>query len=361
MNMSLLVDAAPFRQALDDDLAAANDSVLLQTLSFEGDSTGRHLAAALHRCSAQDRRVLVDSFNRAMLSCRFLLAPASIADEGLQKEVAATAIMLERLHRRGVPVRHGEPLGTMLRRMPARNHKKSILIDRRVSYIGGFNFSDHNFAWHDMMLRIEDERVGAFLAADYEATWERRPRACSATFDGLALHVLDGRSNRAAFTHLFNRIRAARRSIVVHTPYLMFPFTGHLAAAARRGVHVQVITPAHNTVPALRRYIVGAATRHGFDLRVYQGRMSHLKAILIDDDCLVMGSSNFDYLSYRRFHEIVAYVSDSGVIEQFRTRVLQPDLACSTAVAPSRLNGALTHLLEARLRATSLALVALSA
>jgi cardiolipin synthase A/B len=368
MRMSLLVDANPFRAALDADLATARDSVLLQTLSFEGDGTGRHLASALHRCAATDRRVLVDSFSRAMLSCSFLLAPRSIADERLQREATATSVMLERLNRRGVGVRYGAPLGALLRRLPARNHKKSVLIDDRIAYIGGFNFSDHNFAWHDMMLRIDDERVAAFLRKDFDTTWARQPRPLSADFDGLALDVLDGRSNSAAFVRLFKYIGDARREIVVHTPYLMFPFTTHLAAAARNGVRVTVITPEHNTIPALRRYIAGVAARYGFGLHVYQGCMSHLKAILIDDECLVMGSSNFDYLSYRRFHEIVAYITDIRVIQQFRGSVLEPDLARSVRVAPRALRcasvglrGVSSRLLEMRLRATGLALVALSA
>lgn len=358
MHMSLLIDADPFRTGLERDLAGARSAVLLQTLSFEGDGTGRRLARALHRCPALDRRVIVDSFNRAILSGSFLLAPSAIADPRLQREAGRTMMMLERLNRRGVPVRFCAPLGLLLRRLPARNHKKSIIVDDRVAWIGGFNFTDHNFSWHDMMLRIEDDRVAAFLREDFEATWQHRPRPLSRTFDGISIDVLDGRSNPAAFLRLFNRIRLARREIVVHTPYLMFPFTGQLAAAVRRGVRVTVITPEANTIPALRRYVAGAAAHAGFDLRIYQERMSHLKAILIDDECLVVGSSNFDYLSYHRHQEIVAYVTDRTVIEQFSTRVLAPDLAASVAVNATRQSG---RLLEVRLRLAGAALVAVSA
>lgn len=359
MNMSLLVDAAAFRTALERDLAAARQHVLLQTLSFEGDATGRRLSAALHRCAAADRRVIVDSFNRAVLSGRFLLAPGAIADDRLQREANATGMMLERLNRRGVGVRYSTPLGRALRMMPARNHKKSILVDGRITYIGGFNFSDHNFSWHDMMLRIEDERVAAFLTRDFAATWDGHARAASAAFDGLEIDVLDGRTNAAAFRRLFDRLRDARTSIVVHSPYLMFPFTAHLAAAAARGVRVTIITPAHNTIPALLRYAEAAAARHGFDVRIYPHRMSHLKAILIDDACLVAGSSNFDYLSYHRHQEIVAYVTDPRAIDAFRAQVLGPDLAVCTAGSVIAGKGA--RVLEARLRAIGLALVALSA
>ncbi len=60
--------------------------------------------------------------------------------------------------------------------------------------------------------------------------------------------------------------------------------------------------------------------------------MSHLKAMLIDDTYLIAGSSNFDYLSYRLYQEIVGIFTDARVIKEFRERVMLPDLANSIAV-----------------------------
>jgi cardiolipin synthase A/B len=355
--LSLLIDADEFRTALERDIAAAGSSVWLQTLSFEGDAVGRRLAAALHRCPAQDRRVIVDSFNRVIISGAVVFSPAAIASRPFQREASATHVMLNRLNARGTAVRYCAPLGSMLRRLPARNHKKSIIIDGDIAYIGGFNFTEHNFSWHDSMLRIREPGAVAILREDFLHTWAGHPRALHAELDGLTLDVLDGRTNVRAFAALFDRIAAARRRIVVHTPYLMFPFTERLAAAARRGVHVTVITPARNTVPALGTYIRRAARRHGFDLRIYPDRMSHLKAMLIDDDALVLGSSNFDYLSYHRHQEILATVSDRATIQDFVARVLLPDLARCVTPGPDMPPGLF---LESRLRAGSLALAAIS-
>jgi cardiolipin synthase len=60
--------------------------------------------------------------------------------------------------------------------------------------------------------------------------------------------------------------------------------------------------------------------------------MTHLKAMLIDNKYLIAGSSNFDYLSYRLYQELVAVITDANLIEDFRARVLLPDLANSRAV-----------------------------
>jgi cardiolipin synthase len=54
--------------------------------------------------------------------------------------------------------------------------------------------------------------------------------------------------------------------------------------------------------------------------------------MLIDDQYLIAGSSNFDYLSYRLYQEIVAIITDAETIADFRERVMLPDLANSLAV-----------------------------
>ena len=57
-----------------------------------------------------------------------------------------------------------------------------------------------------------------------------------------------------------------------------------------------------------------------------------MKAMLIDDEYLIAGSSNFDYLSYRVYQEVVAIITDTRLIADFRERVMLPDLANSFAV-----------------------------
>ena len=68
-----------------------------------------------------------------------------------------------------------------------------------------------------------------------------------------------------------------------------------------RGVSVTIVTPQINNWGFFSEYARLESTRSEIDLRFYQGRMSHLKAMLIDDQHLIAGSSNFDYLSYRMY------------------------------------------------------------
>ena len=108
------------------------------------------------------RRILIDDYTRFWLSDRFIYGPRALRDPDLQAEVKATRAMIRGLREGGVGVRFVSPLGFLFRRLAVRDHKKIVLVDDDVAYIGGINFSDHNFEWHDMMLRFEDRDIARF-------------------------------------------------------------------------------------------------------------------------------------------------------------------------------------------------------
>jgi cardiolipin synthase len=222
----------------------------------------------------------------------------------------------------------------MFRRFIGRNHKKLVLVDDRIAYFGGINACDHNFAWHDVMLRVEDPELGAFLREDVRATLRGENVPGRARFGDVEVILLDGVQNERLNEPVFGLIRGARRSIDIESAYLSFPFYDELAAAVRRGVSVTLIAPEFNNKPNLDGYAQWICANAGISLRLYTGRMLHTKAMLVDDDALVIGSSNFDFLSHRIQQEVMAIVRNPQLIAEFRRDVLEPDLARS--VAPSR-------------------------
>jgi cardiolipin synthase len=234
--------------------------------------------------------------------------------------------MIERLEAGGVGVLLANPSGPITIHFLFRNHKKLAVIDDRISYIGGINYSDHNFEWHDMMLRIEDEGVARFLAEDFDATWSGISHTAPGRFDGIEIHRFDGRHNRKGFEPVLDLIRGARDNVTIVSPYITYPFFGALNEAHKRGVKVTLIAPDNNNWNVLWEYVVWETTKSGIELMLYEGPMSHLKAMLIDDQYLVLGSSNFDFLSYCHLQEIVGVVTAPEVIADFKSRIIEPDL-----------------------------------
>ena len=326
MNIDILVDFEAFWTNLAQDVSAAQRYVFVQTFSFEGDRVGKMLAALLAASDARDRRVLVDSFTRIVLSDRFVYAPANWFDAELRQEAKQTKALHTGLQNAGVQTRHGSPFGVSLRQCLTRNHKKLIVVDDRVAYIGGMNFSEHNAAWHDMMLRIEDREVAKFFRTDFLASWDGKACAATKCFDGMELHTLDGCANPGAFAKVLDMIDHAERSIFIESPYVTYPFYDCLRDARRRGVSVTIVTPQTNNWSYFADYARWESARCDIDLRLYKNGMSHLKAMLVDDRYLIAGSSNFDLLSYRIYQEILAIITDPEVIATFRKKVLSEDL-----------------------------------
>ncbi|MDD4050651.1 MAG: phosphatidylserine/phosphatidylglycerophosphate/cardiolipin synthase family protein [candidate division Zixibacteria bacterium] len=332
MQIDLLVDSGEFWLRLAADIAAARARVYVQTLSFEGDAAGTRLAEAMTASPAADKRIIVDSYTKYVLSDKFLYTPGNLFDSELRRENKATVAMIADLNARNVAVRFVNPVGPMLCRFACRNHKKIIVVDDRISYIGGVNFSDHNFLWHDMMLRIEDGPASDFLANDFLVSWDGGHFGGTVDLGSMRLLSLDGRDNPTAFAPIFELIDSATESIYVQSPYLTFPFCDRLRQARQRGVTVTVVTPEENNKKAMDGYIRWEAARGDFDLWLYPGRMTHLKAMLIDGRRLIAGSSNFDYFSYRFEQETMAVITDPDLISMFVSRVVEPDQAVSRLV-----------------------------
>jgi cardiolipin synthase len=353
VKIELLVDFKEFWTRLSEDIRSAETSVYVQTFALEGDSTGQQLAAALLSSPAADRRILADSFTRVVLSDRFRYSPSALFDRELRDEACRTTEMQEELASQGIEIRFTNAYGPTPRRMLSRNHKKLIVVDENKAYLGGINFSDHNGAWHDMMLRLEDASTVQFLREDFLSTWNGTNRVARRPANGIEVLTTDGKSNRAVFRRVLDLVDAARQFIFIESPYVTFPFYERLREATRRGVRVIVVTPEQNNWRFFQNYARLESARSGIDLRLFRGRMSHLKAMLIDDEYLIAGSTNFDYLSYRVHQELIAVITVPDVITDFRERVMIPDLAnsrlveCSASAASKQLLGLQTRLVDA--------------
>lgn len=326
MRFQLFVDFDAFWAGLERDVATARQSILVQTFSFEGDRVGKMLAELLVRVRVPDKRVIVDSFSKVMVSDRFRYAPRNWLSADLQLEVQETRRLHATLVSEGVKIKYGNSFGFSPRKFLTRNHKKLIVVDDDIAYIGGINFSEHNASWHDMMLRIEDLETAKFLREDFHRCWQGQSASSIRRADGIEMRTLNGRANDAAFGEVLRLIDEAQSSIFVESPYITFPFYDHLRDARRRGVAVTIVTPRANNWGHFADYARWESARCGIDLRFFKNGMSHLKAMLIDDRHLIAGSSNFDFLSYRIYEELIAIITDAQLIQDFRQQVLDVDL-----------------------------------
>lgn len=324
MKLDIMIDSDRFFAGLSNDIRNARKNIFIQAMTFEADDAGYRLCDLLFDSPVNDIRILVDCYIKAMISDKFLYSAANIFKRDLKNEYRRTIQLIQQLNQSGIQVKLTNPLGMLFFLFADRNHKKLIVIDDHIAYIGGINFSDHNFLWHDMMLRIQHEDIAKFLKKDFLLTWSGKNQRAAQSFDGLELLIFDGKSNEQDFEPIFEKISQAKRSIFIESPYLTFPFYEKLRQAQKRGVDINIICPEKNNIRLAQKYTYWEVQRSNISLRLFKD-MTHLKAMLIDNTYLIVGSSNFDCFSYSLHPEIVAVIHDTDTVQFFKTHVVQSD------------------------------------
>ena len=317
----LLVGAEAFWRGASADIAAARRRVLVQAMTVEGDAAGAPLERALIAARAAERRLLVDAYSLHVTNDRFL-PYLPFRSRELRDEARATRALFGSLAAAGVDVAVTHPVGGNPLRFPLRNHKKLLVADD-VAYLGGFNFSDHNFAWHDAMVRIADPAVADFLAAAFAADRAGQPRCAAARIGALDLISLDGESNEAALAPVM-ALFADARSVEMIGAYPTLPFTDALTEAARRGAEVTIYTPETNNKPLLRDFLFAVAQEPPAPKLALLPAMTHVKAALVDGETVLFGSVNFNLASWRSNGDFLAISRDSALVAAFERELFAP-------------------------------------
>ncbi|KRM72657.1 cardiolipin synthase [Lacticaseibacillus brantae] len=240
-------------------------------------------------------------------------------------------------------------------RLNYRDHRKVVVIDDAISYMGGFNVGDQYVSrdpkfgyWRDTHLRIIGDTVQA-LKIRFIMDWN----ATVATQRQLPYHVAlpEQRTSWAHETPVqvvasgpdstkqqikmgyAKMIASATESIWIQSPYLVPDDTvfDALVSAALAGIDVRVMIPDMPDHPFIYRatqYYANALTRAGVKVYHYQNGFLHAKTVIVDGKIASVGSANFDIRSFKLNFEIVAFMYDRKIAQQLQA-IYTSDLAHS--------------------------------
>ena len=346
----VLVGSEAFLNALAADVALAAASVHVQFSTFEGDDSGQAFGRLLVESADRglDVRLTVDHYSDVVLSDFHPLLVHRLPE--MRQERVRTHALFDRLRAHSVGVRRTAPPGALGRFLLYRDHKKLVILDDRVAYVGGINVSDHNFTWHDLMVRIEGPAVAA-LATDYRSSWEGATTPYPTALP-VGTSVVNHDARRESILHeLLEMIEGARETLVVESPYLLGDrLEAAIVAAADRGVRVTLIVPFRanrGIVRMWRRATLGRFQHPNISLRGYRdtGGMLHAKFAIVDGRRATFGSFNMFELESRTQKELNVFTDDAALIEQLEAVVAQ-DLQVSVPLpAPASSFGRFTYTL----------------
>lgn len=356
-SVQLLSDGGATYEALLAAIAVAQRHVHLEYYIFEPDRTGTMLRDALcERLRAGVQvRLLLDAIGSSRMSSAFL---RPLRDAGAEiLFFHRTRIRLRRLWHPKINLR---------------NHRKIVVVDGRVGFTGGINITDEENerlradAYRDLHVRIEGEAVRWLQLAFFE-DWsyagnripqgpDMWPDLAPGPISSLVLPAGPDSPWESIHRTKIAAIGQARRRVWLATPYFVPGEAARMAltSAALRGIDVRLLVPMQSD-----SRLVSAAARSYFDelqavgIKVFEyPRMLHSKALLVDDDVCVLGSSNFDNRSFRLNFELCVLFEDAGVVRALEN-ILREDFssACPVPVPqvlglPSRLGEAIARLLS---------------
>jgi cardiolipin synthase len=334
--VDLIIDGEAKYEALVTAIEAARQHVHVEYYIFAGDRTGTRIRDALAgRARAGVKvRVLLDGVGTRLK--RAFVQP--LEDAGVE---------LAYFH----PVRWW--MAPFIRpKINLRSHRKIVVCDGRVGFTGGINVTDDENeglnpqAFHDLHLRVEGDAVRwlqvAWLEDWHYATGKRieEDGVLAAPSTGpIATQVIPaGPDNEWEPVHRMQvqAINGAEKRVWLATPYFVpsRPALFALEGAAMRGLDVRVVVPEKSDsklVTAAARSYYEKMQRAGVRVYEYGPRMLHSKALLIDDDEALVGTSNFDTRSFSLNFEIVMLFRDAGVAAKL-ARSFEADMAAAKEV-----------------------------
>jgi len=201
-----------------------------------------------------------------------------------------------------------------------RDHRKILVVDRRLAFTGGMNIGDEyavgeggTRAWRDTHARVAGSAAWE-MAVVFSEGWVRAggepldlPPLPADQPPGLPTQVLDSRPGRGhveSAAVLGAIVGAARQRLWITNSYFAprRAVVGLLGAAVRRGVDVRLLLPGPTDVPLVRHAghgLFAGLLDGGVRLWEYQASVLHAKTLVADDYVSVVGSSNLDYRSFR--------------------------------------------------------------
>ncbi|MCB9227779.1 MAG: cardiolipin synthase [Chitinophagales bacterium] len=218
-------------------------------------------------------------------------------------------------------------------RLNYRNHRKIVVIDGHIGFVGGINIADNydntrnNSYWRDTHLKIVGESV-SFLQSIFIADWNfcsgkkieikneyfnlSEDKSKQETWTQIVPSGPDSENPAIYYTYL-QALHIAQEKILITTPYFIpsVDFIAALKMAVLRGVEVILLIPGKGDslfVNIASQSFYEDLLKNGIKIFRYKKGFVHAKTMVVDDVLSLVGTANLDNRSFNLNFEINALV-----------------------------------------------------
>lgn len=305
-----------FFPAMLEDIRIARKYICLEVYKFYDDEIGRQFREALTEKAKQgvEVRLLIDSWGSGVSHSFWVELVKFGGEVRFFTKIKFFVDFFTKNHRR--------------------NHRKLLIIDDRISWIGSANITGYSLTWRELMLRIEGGVAHSFKRVfnlDFRLYnryfFEKNSYIRLIRHDDFEIiRDVPSITKKRINKRYIQLIKKAEKEVVIETPYFLpgYFLRKAMIDASNRGVKITVVIPRHSDVmliDILRNKYLGPLHQAGIQFLYYLKTNLHAKAILIDDEVYALGSPNFDYRSFRYMHEIVVVGRQAEIIRPLREHI----------------------------------------
>jgi cardiolipin synthase A/B len=322
-HVDIFTDGTDKFEALLHDITHAKEHIHIQYYIFKLDNLGQRIYQAL--------------LERAKHGVKVRILYDEMGSRGVKKRHFKELIALGG----EVEVFFPSILPLINPRLNFRNHRKIVVIDGRIGYIGGFNVGDEYLGlntkfgyWRDTHLRIAGSAVHPlqtrFLLDWNQASQKHRVHYSERYFPAIPLKgtstlqiVSSGPDNE--WSNIKNGyiklITQAKKHVYIQSPYFIpdESFFDAVKIAALSGIDVRIMIPNkpdHMFVYWATYSYVGLLLEAGAKIYIYNEGFIHAKTIIVDEEVASVGTANIDNRSFSLNFEVNAFIYDQHVSKQ---------------------------------------------
>jgi len=318
------------------DLDSAKDHIHIQYYIFRLDNIGKRIYNTLLRKAKQGVKVRIlydDMGSRGIQKRQF-------------KELIAYGGEVEAFFPSILPLINP--------RLNYRNHRKLVIIDGRVGYIGGFNVGDEYLGlnkrfgyWRDTHLRLEGSSLHPLqtrfildwnqASANHDIEYAERYFPAIPRKGTVGMQIVssgpDAEWEQIKDGYL-KMINLATKYIYIQTPYFIpdVSFLDALRIACLSGIDVRIMIPNkpdHLFVYWATYSNVGTLLKAGAKVYIYENGFLHAKTIVVDDEVSTVGTANIDVRSFKLNFEVNAFIYDKETSHKL-AELFESDMQKST-------------------------------
>ena len=323
-NVTILKNGENKFPVLISKLQEATNHIHLEYYKFEEDQIGNSILDIL-KDKASDGikvRMIIDA-----------LGSNHISDSTLKELKSA-----------GVEIHEYNPVifSSLANRVNYRDHRKIVIIDGKVSFVGGMNVADKyinhgrsKHFWRDTHCMIEGEATYSLQILFLLNWYFVSQQLVKPSFDlfpqienrGNTVTAIISSDPDSDFPNLmetyFSMITSAREEILISTPYFI-PNESILTAlktSAKGGVKVTLILPKVSDsilVHSASLTYLGELMRNDIQVYMYKKGMIHSKVMIIDGELSSIGTANMDYRSFDNNAEVNALFFDESLAQELK-------------------------------------------